>query len=170
MDIFLIQTANIQNIEEDLLAKFQKKEIFDKKKYLIHCFTYLMLDRILKEVYKIENSEIDFINKKPILKNQQKYFSISHSGEYIALAFSDTNCGIDIEKFKNRDFEKIAHRLRFDIKTPEDFFQNWTLYEAEYKLSEKSKSSKTWQINNYMLSAVSPNSSEDYQIYFDTIS
>ena len=81
MDIFLIQTANIQNIEEDLLAKFQKKEIFDKKKYLIHCFTYLMLDRILKEVYKIENSEIDFINKKPVLKNQQKYFSISHSGE-----------------------------------------------------------------------------------------
>ena len=170
MDVFLIRTENIQNIEENLLAKFQKKEILDKKKYLTHCFTYLMLDRILKDVYKIEDREIDFINKKPILKKQQKYFSISHSGDYIALAFSDTNCGIDIEKFKNRDFEKIAHRMRFDINTPEDFFKNWTLYEAKYKLSENHKSSKTWQIENYMLSAVSLNPTEDYQIYFDTIS
>ena len=50
MDIFLIDKKNIENIQEDLLLKFRKKDFSDIEKQKEHCFSYLMTDRILKEV------------------------------------------------------------------------------------------------------------------------
>ena len=41
-------------------------------------------------------------NEKPYLKNQGLYFNISHSGSYVALATSETEVGVDIEKIAPR--------------------------------------------------------------------
>ena len=45
-----------------------KKKISDEKKWLTHCLTYFMADKILNDVYKIQNCEIIYENNKPIIK------------------------------------------------------------------------------------------------------
>lgn len=61
-----------------------------------------MVDRILRDFYGIEDRNIVFNGKKPFLKNRKKFFSVSHSNDFIALAFSDYDCGVDIEKLNKR--------------------------------------------------------------------
>lgn len=165
MDIFIINALDSKNIDKNLLHEFQKKEISDKKALEIHCFTYLMLDRILREVYKIENREIIFENKKPILLDGKKKFSISHSHDYIAIAFSDSNCGIDIEKNKPRNYMKISKRMNFKANTLDMFYQKWTEFEAIYKLNCEPKKKYYTKINDYSLFAVSNNPKENFELY-----
>ncbi len=165
MDIFVIEIVDADSVHKELLKEFQKKEISDSKKWNQHCLSYLMVDRILREFYHIEDREIVYDGKKPIMKTGAKHFSISHSGEYIALAFSDYNCGIDIEKIKDRDFENISERMGFQANTLDDFYYEWTGFEAEYKLRDMPKSSKSFNINNYIITAVSTNQYEQYDVY-----
>ena len=168
MDIFVIKVVDADEVHRELLKEFEKKQISDSKKWNTHCLSYLMVDRILKEVYKIENREIVFKNKKPILKTGEKNFSISHSEDYIALAFSDFDCGIDIEKIKTRDFKKIAKRMNFKCETLEEFYFEWTKFEAEFKLGKDKKNTfvKNYRIGDYVLTVVSENSEEKFELYF----
>ena len=167
MDIFLINTSEIDNFSEDFLLKFQKKDIRNKKTLMTHCLTYAMLDSILREKYNLEEREIVFYNGKPLLKNKKKYFSISHSCEKIAIAFSDFDCGIDIEKMKNRDFDAIAKRMNFACKNLEEFYQCWTLFEAEYKLNKKTKNKIFFKIEDFALTVVSSDQNENFEIYYN---
>lgn len=165
MDIFLfnIKSANKYNKEE--LEKYSKKEFKNEKQKLMHCFSYMMCEKILIEKYGIINPKIIFKNKKPILETSIKHFSISHSKEYIALAFSDFNCGIDIEySNKNKDYKKIAKRMNFVCNSIEDFYKEWTAYEAGYKLSEPAKSSYSFSIPNYSITATSSNDCEEFNL------
>ena len=168
MDIFVIKIKDADNVHMELLKEFQKKEITDTQKWNAHCFSYLMVDRVLREFYNIEDREVIFDGKKPILKNGAKHFSMSHSGNYTALAFSDYNCGIDIEKIKLREFDKISKRMNFDCKTLEDFYKAWTQYEANYKLSVPAQKNKYYKIEDYALTVSSVNDKEEFNIYMDT--
>lgn len=166
MDIYVVKTSGIENIDEKLLLEFQKKEFSNLKKRQIHSFSYLILDRILREVYKINDREIKFDNQKPVLKTGEKHFSISHSGEYIALGFSDTNCGIDIERIDDkRDWQAIAERMKFKSQSLEEFYKDWTRYEAEYKLGNKCKAGRGFKVEDYIITAVSENTDEDFEFY-----
>ena len=170
MDIFVIKIGDADSVSESLLKSFQKKEISNKNKRKTHCFSYLMVDRILREVYTIENREIVFENGKPMLKSALKYFSISHSGEYIALGFSNHNCGIDIEGVNDkRDWRAIAERMDFKSQSEEDFYKDWTKYEAEYKLGNSVKPESMYQtsFDNYCITAVSENPEEKFDLYLD---
>lgn len=167
MDIFIINTSSSDNISAELMEKFRHKDFTNKKKEKEHCFAYLMLDRILKDVYKIENRKIEFINEKPYLEAKEKYFSISHSEGYVLIAFSNSKCGVDVERIKERDYKAIAERMNFKVKTLEDFYKEWTKYEAEYKLGsgDKYKSIKQIISEDYAITAVSENSQETFEIY-----
>lgn len=165
MDIFIIQITDTDNVHKELLKSFQKREITDFNRWNAHCLSYLMIDRILRDFYHIENREIVFDGKKPVMKSGEKHFSLSHSGEYIALAFSDYNCGIDIEEIKLRDFNNIAKRMGFKCETLGEFYDCWTRYEAEYKLSVPSQKTKTFKLEGYSMSATSTNVKEDFEIY-----
>ena len=166
MDIFIIKVKDADEVNKELLKEFQKKEISNPRAWNVHCLSYLMVDRILKEVYGIENREVVFDNKKPVLKSGEKCFSISHSGEYIVLGFSDYNCGIDIEGAKGkRDWRAIAERMGFHSQTEDDFYNDWTKYEAEYKSGAKNNSIKTFVLDNYVLTAVSENPNEEFELY-----
>ena len=110
MDIFIINTSDADNVSDGLLKEFEHKKFSDISKRKEHCLSYLMLDRILKEVYKISDRQISFSDGKPFLATKEKYFSISHSADYIAISISGCNCGIDIELIKPRDFKRIASR------------------------------------------------------------
>lgn len=168
MDIFVINVNKMEAVSEELLNQFGYKSYRNEKQKKIHQFSYLMLDRILKEVYKIENrSVIQNKNNKPVLKSEKKHFSISHSGEYIVLCFSDYECGIDIEKIKARDYKKIAERMGFKASTIEEFYLNWTKYEAEYKLEKKPESIYSFGIPEYMITVVSDNKDEVFDTYYN---
>ena len=166
MDIYIIKTSVTDKKTEELLKIFQKKEILNEHFQKIHNYAYLMLDRILENVYQIKDRAILFKDKKPYLKSNEKQFSISHSGKYIVLAFSDYNCGVDIEEMKERDYKKISQRMGFDVSTKEDFYVKWTEYEAKYKLNNTVNSKKCLKFDNYVLTALSTNKTEEYEIYF----
>ena len=168
MDIFVIEIKDADEVHKELLEEFRKKEITDPKKWNEHCFSYLMVDRILREVYKIEDRTIIFENGKPLLKSGEKHFSISHSEKYAALAFSDYDCGIDIEEIKQRDFNKIGERMHFQANSLEEFYEKWTKYEAEFKLTKPCKIYKTYRLDNYTMTVTSENSEEEFELYLDT--
>ena len=86
----------------------------------------------MDEIYGIESREIVFEDGKPILIDGGKHFSISHSEELIALAFYDTNCGVDIEKIKLREFKKISERMKFEAETKNKLKRYAAIYE-KYK-------------------------------------
>ena len=86
MDIFVIEIIDADSVHQKLLLEFKKKEISNPKKLNQHCLSYLMVDRILREFYKIDDREVTFEGNKPKLKSGAKRFSISHSGDYIAPA------------------------------------------------------------------------------------
>lgn len=165
MDIFVIKISESNNIKPELLEDFRHKKFSDSKKQKEHCLSYLMTDMILKSVYNIENREVEFDNGKPYLRTREKFFSISHSGEYIVLAFSGSECGVDVEMMKERDFVSISKRMKFNSKTLEEFYAEWTKYEAEYKLGSKYKSIKQMTAKDCMITAVSSNSQEEFEIY-----
>ena len=165
MDIFVINTSDADYISPELLEKFRHKEFSNADKLKEHCLSYLMLDRILKEVYKTENRKIIFVNKKPYLATREKFFSLSHSGKYIVICFSDYECGIDIEKIKNRNFNAISDRMNFRCSSLDEFYFEWTKYEAEYKMGEAVKSFKQIQFQDYAVTAVSNNIGESFDIY-----
>ena len=168
MEIFIIEANSTEKVLEETLNKYQKKEISDEEKRRIHCLSYLLVDKFLKEYYDIENTQLVFEDGKPILLDGGKYFSISHSDEYIALAFSDTNCGVDIEKFKLREFEKISERMGFEANTLGEFYEEWTRYEALYKLGKENEygSVATFDLDGYVLTAVSEDPCEEFDLYF----
>ena len=167
MDIFVINISDADKIKPELLEEFRHKEFINIKKQKEHCLSYLMTDRILKNVYKTENRELEFVSGKPFLKSRAKFFSISNSGDYLVIAFSDSNCGVDIEKIKDRDFVSISRRMGFNANTLEEFYLAWTKYEAEYKLGGrgKYKSIKQTFLNNYAITALSDNVKETFEIY-----
>lgn len=168
MDIFLVELKSAKNVEESLLLQYKHKEFLNFKKLNQHCFAYLMVDRILKNFYNIKNTEVVFVEGKPKLKNNEKHFSVSHSGEYLALGFSDNNCGIDIEKNKQRDYISIAKRMGFNCDSLDEFYEAWTKFEADYKLSEAAQSFYSLKYEGYTVTAVSANSKEKFNIYIQS--
>lgn len=164
MDIYIIK-SDINKYQYDI-EKFCHKSFKNKQKQFEHSFSYYMLDKILKEKYNIKDRTIEFINEKPFLKTKKMYISMSHSGNYITLAFSDNDCGIDIEKVKERDYKAISERMNFECNSLQDFYKKWTKYEAEYKLGEKQdKSLKSIEFENYILTAVCEKEKEEFQFY-----
>ncbi len=168
MDIFIVEISNAEKVKTETLKQYQKKEITDELKWKIHCLSYLLVDKFLEEVYEIESREVIFEDGKPILIDGGKHFSISHSEELIAIAFSDSNCGVDIEKIKLREFKKIADRMNFEAETLGEFYEEWTKYEALYKLGKNIEygSIANFDLDEYALTAVSEDPCEEFEIYY----
>ena len=79
-----------------------------KRLYSNHNSAYYF-DLLMKHLnfnYK-SNDIIRNVNGKPYLKNNPFYFSITHSGEYLIIAISDKQIGIDTEMIKERKLNKV---------------------------------------------------------------
>ena len=170
MDIFIIDIACAEKVSEETLKNYQKKDISVEEKLKVHCLSYLLVDKFLKEYYGIENTQLVFEDGKPILLDGGKHFSISHSGNLIAIAFSDSNCGVDIEQIKLREFVSISERMGFEANTLGEFYEEWTKYEANYKLGKDSEygSVATFDLDDYALSAVSEDPCEEFELFYQT--
>jgi len=93
----------------------------------------------------IADREITYVrNRKPCLRNSDIRFNLSHSGNMVFCAVSDTDVGCDVEQIKNIDMG-IAARFFFreeyaaisacpDSERRNDmFFRYWTLKESFMK-------------------------------------
>ncbi len=107
--------------------------------YSLYIEKNISSEDFLKKVLKKYHIEYDiFYNEygKPYLKNNELYFNISHSKEYIVIAVSDKEIGVDIEHLTFN--EKTADRIctkeeRKKVKTDLDFTKIWTKKEAYIK-------------------------------------
>ena len=166
MDIFVIATDKTDLVSDDILSQYGYKEYRNENQKKIHQFSYLMIDRILENFYRIQNREL-IKDEKPILKSGTKFISLSHSGNYIAIAFSDANCGIDIEQIKQRDYKKISKRMKFRSSSLKEFYMNWTEYEATFKLGGRHNRVFITEIPGYIITAVSTNKGEQLELYYN---
>lgn len=106
---------------------------------------YLLIEAVTS-VYDISKDAI-CIKKtefgKPYIDSLEEFkYNISHSGDYVAIAYGDDDIGIDVEQLREKDI-KIAKRcfhsdevdyiLRDDEGQDERFFKIWTGKEAYLK-------------------------------------
>ncbi len=92
---------------------------------------------------------------KPYLaEHPQLHFNMSHTGNYIAIAFDKQPIGIDIEQMKPRNYARIAQRVmpeqnyRLFIERgacPEEFYMYWCACEALIKQA----GSSIWQADQF---------------------
>lgn len=100
----------------------------------------------LKELFGLERTEYEIcrnIHGKPYLKEEISCcFNISHSGDYVVCAFSDTEVGVDIEKKLNPRMQ-VARRFFHPVELAmlesrseeqgERFYDLWTVKESFLK-------------------------------------
>lgn len=93
----------------------------------------------LSENVKISIAKTD--NGKPYINGLDINLSVSHSNEYIILAFSKNSIGVDIEKIQSRDYLSLARRYfgEKEVQIIKEkglayFYELWTMKEAYSKL------------------------------------
>lgn len=104
-----------------------------------------ILAGILKRDYKIENCPEILREElgKPYFKDYPMHFNVSHSGEYLAIALSESPVGIDIQEPKNlREgmYRKVVQPQEQELigeNRQADFLRLWTLKESFVKAEGK---------------------------------
>lgn len=114
---------------------------WNKKDALWEC----ILADILKRDYNIEECPEILRDEmgKPYLKDSALHFNVSHSGEYLAVAVSESPVGIDIQETKMiRDgmYRKVVRPQENALigdDRQKDFLRLWTLKESFVKAEGK---------------------------------
>lgn len=167
MKIFYVDSAKYE-IEKNILKSFLKDRKFTSvEKETQHCYGRFLLKKIAKEIFKIENTELEIVNKKPRFKFSNINFSISHSENIILIAFDENPIGIDIEFMKERNFKELFARYNYKGKniSKELFYKFWTEYEAGIKLQGTPKTKINFPLlETFMVTAVG-NFDENYEIF-----
>ena len=130
-----------------------------------------LVEYVAKNVYKIENSELEVVNKKPKFKFVDLHFSISHCHNYAVVVFDKNPVGVDIEKITPRNFEAVAKRMKFELKenTLSAFYEAWTIFEAKYKLQEDANSVLTIDFMDEYKISVASNNTTEIKLYINKI-
>ncbi len=109
-----IDLSNYKRFEKDLKSiinwkqfKSYKNEI-NQKEYLI---SSLLIANILNKFKIPANQLVRKQNKKPFIKSNKIYFSISHSNGLVVLAYDNKPVGCDIETIVESDFNKISKNI-----------------------------------------------------------
>ncbi|KJD32011.1 hypothetical protein PW52_15985 [Tamlana sedimentorum] len=143
---FLIDHAKHLINKEELKRAQRYYHKKDRDRFIV-CRTILKL--LLEQHTNILATKINIkidSNKKPYVDTAPTmFFNISHSGEYAAIVFSNTQVGIDIEKIKSKPIEReiitsIFNNTEADLilntsNTNELFYKLWTRKEALVKAS-----------------------------------
>ena len=128
----------------------------DKK--LEHLCGLFLIKFIAKNIYNIENLEIEIRNHKPFFKDSNIFFSISHSEDIVLVAIDDCEIGADVEYIQDRNYLPIMKRYGCECENPslKDFYRFWTKHEAKIKLGKDYISSfSTILEDKYMFTCLS---------------
>lgn len=143
------EAKNITDMEKDLsildrahLAKFSNNT---------RKLQFLLSRAIVKNVTG-ESVKVDK-NGAPIIKSG--FVSIAHKDNFVFVAVSNSNVGIDIENTSiNRDFAGQSELLGLPkTKDKEAFYKNFVKYEAEFKFgNDATKAHKYfYEMGNYLI-------------------
>ena len=139
MEIIIFNSNEYTDSEIEIFKHF-----VDNKSHISvqSAIAHYHVKKYIAEKKKKDISEIKFAvntHGKPYF-TEDIHFSISHSGEYVAIAFNDDEIGIDIEKKKqiNRKLlNKAASKtesINFNFENFDDeFLKMWTIKEAYFK-------------------------------------
>lgn len=174
MKVFIKSIKNIDKIDEfkkildnDTKEKIEKIKKFEDQKRAI--VSKLLLTDILKiNGYSFKDVVYNEYGK-PYLRNNELYFNISHSGDYVVCAISKYEIGIDIQQIKKindlivqKKFTKDEQKYVFDDLS---FTRVWTLKESYIKAIGKGlyqkldevetiKNSQFSKIGNYQFQSI----------------
>ena len=110
----------------------------------------LLLSNLLDKYYNLDYNDLEFkFNKdnKPFIVNNNIFYNISHSSNYVITVVSDKEIGIDIEKIRETNIKSInyfASNKEKEYIFSEDnnlfkrLFEIYTLKEAYIKMVGKS--------------------------------
>ena len=148
------------------LEKFSDGKTYTlEEKYIEHlCWLYLV-NYVGPSYLGIVDTTVIYEDKKPVLKSGEYNFSVSHCENIVAVGFSRNNIGVDIEKMRERNFERLAKRYGISPEK-EEFYKFWTKYEAVIKLGNSPKQVISKIIEkDYMLTCVLDSDKEtDFEI------
>ena len=157
MKIFYAKIDEILKVKgEKFLLNFNdNKTYLSSKRLYEHCAGRFLINFVCGKFYNITKPQIVIKDKKPHLKNDEIYFSITHCNNVVMGVFSDFPCAIDLEKIRPVNLDKMSKRYNKNFATLEDFYKFWTLYEAEIKLhSSKSAEFSAIFQKDFMLSVL----------------
>ena len=152
MKIYFTEISETENVETaDLmqLVSIEKREKLNRYRFQIDRKLSLYAELLVRQqamfLLGLDNNEIEFGAKnhgKPFLRGHPAFhFNISHTRNAIAVAFSGSEIGVDIEKVQPPDYQ-IAERFFTSLeqgyihsnKNPERaFYEIWTKKEAYIK-------------------------------------
>ncbi len=166
MKIFYIdKDKNV--LDKDFLLSFGDKKFLSEEKEIQHCLGRYLVKTVANNFFKLDNSDIVLVNKKPRFKSNDIHFSISHSQNIIIAAFDKNPVGVDIEFMKDRNFKELFKRYNYKSNniSKELFYSFWTEYEAAIKLQGAYKTKITVPFaENFMLTVLG-NFNSDYQMF-----
>lgn len=162
MEVFF---ADKNKISKNAVLPFLKEEFNSLKRREEYALSRYLLDFALKNFYNIKSYSIEVKNKKPFLKDENLYFSISHSKDIALIAFDESETGVDVELMKNRDFSKFSKRFSKKFENKKDFYKFWTELESKIKLQKKACFFKNFEIYDYFVSVASKNRIENLTVY-----
>ena len=141
---FLMDSKYLSELEKISFEKYKNENVKKEK----------IVSAILKNKY-IGDYHLNEYGK-PISNN--KYFNISHSDGYIALAIDQVPVGIDIENIRNAE-EDLRNYISNDeekkyIHDDESFFEVWTNKEALVKANGNGINQKINTIQSLPLNAI----------------
>lgn len=91
---------------------------------------------VLSDMVDITNNPKDALKEQVDIKSKHPYFSLSHAGDYVAVAIDSCPIGIDIER--NRPYRASLAKRYFskeEQELPLSFTQIWTLKESFLKVT-----------------------------------
>jgi len=113
VQIYLINICNFDEIDINRLASFISIKSIPKYKYFDDVKRHI-LSEVFKYIgYKMFTGIDKYIevkkgkNGKPYYKTCEIFFNISHAGDYVVMAISTSEIGIDIEPNTNIDFDDL---------------------------------------------------------------
>lgn len=161
MKIFIIRIKDfLKSIDTDSFEKIYSSE----KRNLEFQLGRFLTKYVASHVYGLSDLTIDVENGRPYFLNSDLNFSISHSNDIIGVAFSEGTIGLDIEKYKDRNLKRLSDYFKRPFNTLEEFYQYWTLYEANYKSKLSDGVQKTFKFEDYFLS-ISVDCDADVKMY-----
>ena len=157
MKIFYLKKDEIlERVGLAELEKYSDGKVYSQEdKYIEHlCWLYLV-NYAGMNYLGLNDTTVVYEDKKPVLASGERYFSVSHSENVVVVGFSKRNIGVDTEKMRDRNFNRLAKRYGIP-PNKEDFYRFWTKYEAGIKLGVPSVFEFQQIIeNDYMLTCVS---------------
>lgn len=136
-----IFAEKVKEVSPERLAKIERLKKQDDK---FRCLGAGLLINYVKDIFHIEDDIMIAKNGKPHFTKAKMSFNISHSGNYVVIAVSDYNIGIDIQRMEKRNSliaEKnfcasecayINENDNYEIKR-QRFHEIWTIKEAYLK-------------------------------------